>query len=183
LINQRAMANTVKNLEIVEDCPARADAIATMTIEAFAREYGTGDAEAALISALRADGDVIAELVALDDGELVGHILFSRVADEPHTGKIVALAPMCARVGRQKMGIGSALIRAGLERCRLLGMKAVIVLGNTEYYGRFGFSVSLAEPIACAYAGEHFQALELEPGGLQGVLRVSYAPAFSATGV
>jgi len=63
------------------------------------------------------------------------------------------------------------------------GMKAVIVLGDTDYYGRFGFSASLAEPISCAYAGEHFQALELERGVLQGVSCVSYAPAFSATGV
>jgi len=174
---------SAKKLEIVEDCPARADAIAAMTVEAFAREYGTGEDEAALIVALRADGDVIVELAALDGGVLVGHILFSRVTDEPHTGKIAALAPLCARVGRQKTGIGSTLIRAGLERCRMRGMKAVIVLGDTDYYGRFGFSASLAEPIACAYAGEHFQALELERGVLRGVSRVSYAPAFSATGV
>lgn len=169
--------------EIIEPTPALADAIAAMTVEAFAGEYGSGEAEAALIAALRANGDVVVELVAREGGALVGHILFSRVTDEPFTGTIAGLAPMCARVGHQKKGIGSALVRAGLERCRAKGVKAVIVLGDTEYYGRFGFSAALAEGIGSAYAGPHFQALELAPGVLRGVKHVAYAPAFGAAGV
>src|SRR5271156_4501216 len=88
---------SAKKLEIVEDCPARADAIAAITVEAFAREYGTGEDEAALIVALRADGDVIVELAALDGGVLVGHILFSRVTDEPLRERSRHSRP-CARV-------------------------------------------------------------------------------------
>ena len=166
-------------IEIVEAIPALANAITAMTVEAFTQQYGAGDGEAALIAGLREHGDVIVELVAFEGDELVGHILFSHVIDEPYTGTIVGLAPMCARVGHQKKGIGSALVRAGLDLCRARGVKAVIVLGDNEYYGRFGFSAALAEGIACAFAGPHFQALELEPGALRGTTRVDYAPVFS----
>ena len=89
---------------------------------------------------------------------------------------------MCSSDLHQKQGIGSALVRAGLDLCRARGVKAVIVLGDNDYYGRFGFSAALAEGIACAYAGPHFQALELEPGALHGIKSVAYAGAFSAAG-
>jgi putative acetyltransferase len=168
-----------RELKIVEDCAAIADAIAAMTVEAFTQQYGAGDSEAALIAGLRAHGDVVVELAGFEGDELVGHILFSHVIDEPYTGTTVGLAPMCARVGHQKRGIGSALVRAGLDLCRARGVKAVIVLGDNDYYGRFGFSSALAEGIACAFAGPHFQALELEPGALRGTTRVDYAPVFS----
>ena len=172
----------MSGLKLTEDCAPIADAIAAMTVEAFTQQYGAGDGEAALIAGLRADGDVVVELAAFEGDQLVGHILFSRVIDEPYTGTIVGLAPMCARVGHQKQGIGSALVRAGLDFCRGRGVKAVIVLGDNDYYGRFGFSAALAEGIACAYAGPHFQALELEPGALHGIKSVAYAGAFSAAG-
>jgi putative acetyltransferase len=166
-------------LKIVEDCVAIADAIAAMTVDAFTQQYGTGEGEAALIAGLRADGDVVVELAAFQGHELVGHILFSRAVDEPFTGTVAGLAPMCARVGHQRQGIGRALIRAGLDLCRARDVKAVIVLGDNDYYGRFGFSAALAEKIACDYAGPQFQVLELEPGALSGTTRVAYAPAFS----
>jgi len=166
--------------EIVDAEASHAGAITSMTIAAFAQVFGTGGEEAALIGALRAAGDVVVELVALERDELVGHILFSRAIDEPFTGAIAALAPMCARIDRQRAGIGSLLVRKGLERCRAQGLRAVVVLGDTDYYGRFGFSADLAKDIECAYAGPHFQALELEPGALKSVKRVRYAPAFTA---
>lgn len=165
-------------IEIIEANAAHEAAIADMTRAAFTQEYGSGDGEVTLIAALRAGGDVIVELVAKDGDDIVGHILFSRMTDQPFTGRIAGLAPMCAKLGRQKQGIGSALVRQGLSRCRAKGVRAVFVLGDNAYYGRFGFSAASAEGIACAFAGPHFMALEIEPGALAGVKRVEFASAF-----
>ena len=79
------------DFRIVTDCIAHADAIATVTRAAFAKEYGSGDGEVALIAALRADGDVAVELAAFLDGEIVGHVLFSKLRVEPATIRVAAL--------------------------------------------------------------------------------------------
>lgn len=163
---------------ITAACARHAAAIAAITRDAFAAAFGSGDGEVALIEALRADGDVVAELAALDGDEVVGHILFSRASCAPPLAAIAGLAPMCAKIGRQKEGIGSALVRAGLEACRIKGIAAVIVLGDNAYYERFGFSAELATTLACSYAGPHFMALELVPGALKGITSVAYAKAF-----
>jgi putative acetyltransferase len=106
--------------------------------------------------------------------------MFSRMTREPEGPRIAALGPVCARIDRQKSGIGSALIRAGLNLCRAQGIGTVIVLGDLDYYSRFGFRAALVEGVANAYAGPHLQALELVPGALVGVRAIVYAPAFSA---
>lgn len=166
---------------IVTNCADYAAEIAAVTREAFAREYGSGDGEVALIDRLRADGDVVVELAALADGEIVGDVLFSRLTVEPATLKIAALAPVSARVDRQKSGIGSALIREGLARCKALGFDAVTVLGDPGYYERFGFTSEIAQRFDCPYSGPHFRALELRDGASQlGRWRLIYPPAFSA---
>ena len=84
------------------------------------------------------------------------------------------------RVGdHQRRGIGSALVRAGLDAVREAGYRAVIVLGHPEYYPRFGFSPELAEKLASAFSGNAFMALELVPGALRGTRgKVTYPAAF-----
>ncbi|HUB84591.1 MAG TPA: N-acetyltransferase, partial [Rhizomicrobium sp.] len=148
---------------IMEGTGGREDDIASITRAAFAGRYGSGDGEVALIAALRADGDVAVELTALDAGDVVGHAMFSRLAVAPDTLRIAALAPVCARIGRQRSGIGSALIRKGLAVCRAQGFDAVLVLGD-DYYGRFGFSAEAARAVASEFSGPHFQALALKEG-------------------
>ncbi|HSM94666.1 MAG TPA: N-acetyltransferase [Rhizomicrobium sp.] len=165
---------------IVTNAAAHAAEIAAITQAAFAREYGSGDGEVALIAQLRADGDVAVELAALEGGEVVGHVLFSRLAVEPATLKVAALAPVSARVDRQKSGIGSALIREGLARCRAQGFDAVAVLGDPAYYGKLGFTLQAARMLESEYSGDHFQALELSPGALEGgQWKLTYPRAFS----
>jgi len=152
--------------------------IASIIIAAFEQKYGSGEGEATLVAALRADGDVMVELVALEDGQVIGHALFSRMRATPGRA-VAALAPICARIDRQKIGVGTALIRAGLAACRAHGIQAVIVLGDPDYYARFGFSAELARSLVCVYAGPHLQALELEQGALSGVKEIVYAGAFA----
>ena len=171
------------DVEFSPDCAPFADAIASMTRAAFAAEFGNGDGEAVLIAALRADGDVVVELVALERSVPVGHILFSRVTVDVPELRIAGLAPLCTRTDCQRRGIGSALVRAGLGACREAGIDAVMVVGEPRFYIRFGFSVAPAAHLACAYAGPHFMAAEFTSGALARATRMDYAPAFARSGV
>ena len=140
-----------------------------------------GEDEARLIDRLRADGDVVVSLVAVEGDDVLGHVLFSRLPIE-RAGEAIqgaALAPVAVRPDRQRQGIGSALIRHGIERCRERGCAAIVVLGHPEYYPRFGFSAALAERLAAPYSGPALMALELEPGSLIGGGAVRYPPAFA----
>jgi putative acetyltransferase len=141
------------------------------------------DDEADLVEQLRADGDVLVELVAGSEIALKGHILYSPLAIERGGEKLraAALAPVSVLPALQGHGVGGALIRAGNARCAALGLSAVIVLGHVDYYPRFGFSAAATESLEAPFSGPHFMALELEPGALQAGGRVRYAKAFGLT--
>jgi putative acetyltransferase len=140
-------------------------------------------AEADLVDALRVRAAPIISLVADHDGSIVGHILFSPVSLTGHDElKIMGLAPMAVVPGQQRRGIGSALVREGLEHCRALGSGAVVVLGHPEFYPRFGFVPALRFGITSEYdvPDEAFMALELEIGVLEGKPgTVRYHPTFA----
>jgi putative acetyltransferase len=138
--------------------------------------------EANLVDALRAQAEPVVSLVAEDDGAIVGHIMFTPVSLSGHPGlKVMGLAPMAVAPEHQRKGIGSALVRAGLERCRQLDFAAVVVLGHPEYYPRFGFSPSTRFGIGSEYdvPEDVFMATELQPGALSGKAgTVKYHAAF-----
>ena len=128
-------------------------------------------AEANLVDTLRAQAHPIISLVAEDNKTVVGHILFSPVSLSGHPGlKVMGLAPMAVASAHQNKGIGSALVRAGLQRCKELQFGAVFVLGHPEYYPRFGFSPSMRFGMSCEYQApeEAFMAVELQSGYLRG---------------
>jgi putative acetyltransferase len=165
---------------MTENCRPLAAEIAAMSRQAFEQEYGSGEAEVRIIDALRTAGDVIVELAAIEAGEVVGHAMFSRLTVDPANRKMAALGPVCARIDRQRGGVGAALIREGLARCAAQGCDAVVVLGDPGYYGRFGFTLEAAKALQSEYSGPHFQALELRPGALAGgPWRVAYPRAFA----
>ena len=127
--------------------------------------------EADLVDALREQARPIISLVAEDNEKVVGHIMFSPASLSGHPDvAVMGLAPMAVAPEHQRQGIGSALVRAGLEHCKEMGFVAVIVLGHPTYYPRFGFSPSSRFGIDCEYEvpEEVFMALELEPGTLSG---------------
>lgn len=141
-------------------------------------------AEAKLVAALRKEAQPVVSLVAEDSGAVVGHIMFSPVSlvDNPNL-KVMALAPMAVAPEFQGQGIGSALVREGLERCRQLGFVGVVVLGHPEYYPRFGFLPSTRFGIDSEYEvpEEVFMAIELQPEALSGKTgRVKFHAAFSS---
>jgi putative acetyltransferase len=140
-------------------------------------------AEADLVDTLRAQAHPIVSLVAEVDGEVVGHILLSPVTLDGHPElRLMGLAPMAVAPAHQRQGIGSALVRAGLERCRQLDIGAVVVLGHPSYYPRFGFAPSVRFGIRCEYEApdEAFMLIELRPGCLRGMAgTVRFHPAFT----
>lgn len=111
-------------MHITTATSARHAIISTLNRSAFG-----GDAEAELIGQLRDRGLALVERMALDAGEIVGHILFSRldVECEAQPIRAAALAPMAVRPDRQREGIGSSFVRDGLTALRSQGCEAVYV--------------------------------------------------------
>ncbi len=110
--------------------------------------------EADLVERLR---QACAEAVSLvaEDGEVVGHILFTPVIVE-RTGQPLlgmGLAPMAVRPDRQRQGIGSQLVRRGLSVLRQDGCPFVVVVGHPEYYPRFGFEPASKRGLLSQWAG------------------------------
>ena len=139
-------------------------------------------AEADLVQRLRADGDLVLSLTA-DDGNPVGHIAFSRLAlPQAPSVRTCALAPLAVLPGRQRQGIGSALVREGLARLAQEGMDLVLVLGEPSYYGRFGFAPDLAKRLTTAYDGPYLQALALSERGKAAHGPAAYPCAFAEPG-
>jgi putative acetyltransferase len=125
--------------------------------------------EADIVDVLRSDAENVVSLVAEEDGEIVGHIMFSPVQ---LTGaadvRAMALAPLAVTPERQRAGIGSALVRAGLEECQRRGIDAVFVVGHPAYYPRFGFTPAASVGFVCEFEvrDEAFMVAELVPGVL-----------------
>jgi putative acetyltransferase len=142
--------------------------------------------EADLVNALRRSAQPQLSLVAEADGAVIGHVFFSPItieADGP-APPAAQLSPVAVLPAWQRRGVGSALIRDGLDRCRALGWSSVFLVGNPAYYSRFGFR--MAGPLGFTYPGPHdpyLQLLELEPGALSGVRgRIRLHPAFAEVG-
>jgi len=160
-----------------EQLPADAAAVTRVNDLAFGQP-----GESQLVARLIDGGWSRLSLVAENDGQIVGHILFTTLPIVTANGIIpsLALAPMSVLPEFQSQRIGTQLVTRGLELCRARGHKVVIVLGHPNLYPRFGFSATLAKPLDSPYAGESFMAVELTPGALNGIQgRVEYPPPFN----
>jgi putative acetyltransferase len=153
-------------------------AIASLTQTAF-----NSTTEVTLINTLRQQCPQRIALVAEQHGNIVGHILFSPAALENAPGvQLMALAPMAVSNVLQHQGVGSALVRAGLEQCRQQGATAVVVLGHPGYYPRFGFSPASEFNVRCPWQvpDNTFMLLQLNGAPLNGDnSKVIYPAAFN----
>lgn len=156
------------------------DWAAVHAVNAFAFETS---AEARLVARLRQEAQPVVSLVAEDEGEILGHVIFSPVSRSGHAHlKILGLGPMAVLPAHQRKGIGSALVCAGLEQGKQLGFGAIVLVGHPEFYSRFGFQPASRFGIACEFdvPEEAFMAIELESGFLADASgTIKYHAAFS----
>lgn len=142
--------------------------------------YGRFD-EAALTDNLRANGDVVAELVALKNGAVIGHILFARLCFAFADGTVregAVLAVLAVIPLARDRGVASALVEVGLDACRATGAAAVVALGPPNFFPRFGFSAEAARLLSGPFSGRSFMAIELAPASLTEPARLGYPRAF-----
>ena len=139
-------------------------------------------AEADLVERLRRGSKSVIALAAEDEGDVVGHIVFSPLALEPLAGAIgLGLGPIAVLPDYEKHGVGRRLVQNGLAACHAWGAGFVTVLGDPEYYGRFGFEPASEHGLLNEFgAGPHFMVFPLKKNGLppRGTL-IRYAPEFS----
>jgi putative acetyltransferase len=155
--------------------PADAAAIRALTTEAFAAAPHSSGTEAAIIDGLRAAGALTLSLVAVEDSEIVGHVAFSPVTIDGAERGWFGLGPVSVRPDRQRGGVGSELIRDGLQRLREIGAGGCVLLGDPGYYGRFGFAADPALVLE-GVPPEYFMRLAFGAGVPAGTVR--YHAAF-----
>ena len=153
-------------------------AILSVLRDAFRR-----DDEARLVDALWRDGAMTVELIAEENDRIVGYCGFSGVTAEPTLdGTLLGLAPLAVANEFQGRGVGKALAMAGLEMCRKQGAALVVVLGEPDYYSRFGFKPASDFDVrwAAIDAGRAFQLIDF--AGVAGAepVQIHYHPAFSS---
>lgn len=136
--------------------------------------------EGRLVESLRKRARPYVGLVAVEGGAIAGHIAFSPVTLHCYQAlfTLLSLGPMAVRPAWQRTGIGSALVREGLARCRQLGHDVVVVLGHPAFYQRFGFVPARPRGVMCEYPvpDEVFMLAELTCGALRNRRGVVYYP-------
>lgn len=116
-------------------------------------DYSDGTDIIALVEEIRDSKYYIPELsfVAELDNEIVGHFMFSHFPlsrtskgghDEDGTSGIVMLAPVSVHADYLRRGIGSTMIKMGIEKVREKGYKGITVEGNFNFYNKAGFRTS-----------------------------------------
>jgi len=134
-------------------------------------------AESDLVKQLISDGDVLINLVLESSETIVGNIVVSKITMEPDVGLFCGgVAPVSVLPDQQSSGVGSKLMTAAINESKKMGIDALFLLGDPNYYKRFGFIVSTLKN---DYSVEHLQELELTEDCLVNIKsKVTYANAF-----
>ena len=137
-------------ITIRREAPADIAAVHRLNAAAFETSI-----EADLVDVLRENCRDHLALVAEADGVVFGHILFTplAIAGEEASLHGMGLAPMAVVADRQNEGIGSRLVRAGLDILRAGDCPFVVVLGHPQYYPRFGFTPAAGDGVTCQWDG------------------------------
>lgn len=135
-------------IEIRKEEPKDRDAVHNLNLAAF-----DNGPEAVLVDKLRASCKDYLAFVAVEDGTVVGHVLFTPATVDGSSVVGMGLAPLAVTPSHQRKGFGSRLVRYGLEYLRQSGCPFVIVLGHPEYYPRFGFELASKYRLLCQWEG------------------------------
>lgn len=132
----------MSGLEVRPERSNDVEAIGDVIRSAFlGMPYADGD-EAELVEALRAQGGLSVSLVAELAGKIVGQVAFSPARPSGGGPGWYALGPVAVLPAHQRGGIGSTLIRTGLDVVSALGATGCILTGDPAYYSRFGFKLT-----------------------------------------
>ncbi|EPL9568772.1 GNAT family N-acetyltransferase [Providencia rettgeri] len=140
-----------------------------MGIDRLLRETFPTEAEANLVQHLREDGLLTLGVVATNDnGEVIGYVGFTPVDLNGEDVQWVGLAPLAVNKAHQGQGIAEKLVYEGLDSLNEFGYGAVVVLGDEQYYSRFGFAPASKHNIHCQWPElqAHFLICGLENGGI-----------------
>lgn len=167
----------VFDTEIRNETSSDVSAIEAVTIAAFLNAPHTGHTEQFIVSALRKAGKLTLSLVADANGSIIGHVAVSPVSISDGAAGWFGLGPISVAPEQQGRGVGSRLMREALRILRKQGAAGCVLLGEPEFYGRFGFR---ADPtlILPDVPAEYFQAIAFDSSRPHGV--VSYHEAFNA---
>jgi putative acetyltransferase len=165
------------DLSIRTETSADVPKIETLTASAFLNAPHTGHTEQYIVNALRRAGKLAVSLVAEAEGDLIGHVAISPVSISDGTSGWFGLGPISVLPQHQRRGVGSTLMREALRALRERGAAGCVVLGEPEYYGRFGFQ---ADPdlVLPGVPPQYFQAISFGPSRPRGTVR--YHEAFEA---
>ena len=134
-------------------------------------------AESDLVKQLISDGDVLINLLVESLDTIIGNVVVSKITMEPDIGLLCGgVAPVSVLPDQQSSGVGSRLVTAAINESKKTGIDALFLLGDPNYYQRFGFVVSTLKN---DYSVENFQELELTEDCLENIKsKVTYADAF-----
>jgi putative acetyltransferase len=147
-----------------------------VTIEAFKNHAHSNQTEHRIVAKLREDNALTVSLVAELNNMVVGHIAFSKVTINDEIIGWYGLAPVSVNPEYQNQGVGSQLILSGLQAIIELNAKGCVLLGEPEYYNRFGFK-ACSELVLNDVPPEYFQSLLFTGDMPEGI--VEYHKAFS----
>jgi putative acetyltransferase len=178
------MAKDTADAEEVEmiirnETAADVEAITEVTRAAFETLEISNHTEHFIVNALRAAGALTISLVAEIDGRVVGHVAFSPVEISDGSAGWYGLGPVSVLPEYQKQGIGKKLINKGLSMLRDLGGQGCLLVGDPDYYGRFGFR-NIADLVYEGIPQEFFLALPFTDHSAQGI--VVFHEAFLVNG-
>lgn len=115
------------------------EAIGQITQDAFASAETNGQTEAAIIDALRKAGALTISLVAIENNKVVGHVAISPITIEGENEGWYGLGPLSVKLSHRNQGVGGKLIHEGLNTLTNNGAAGCVVVGEPDYYKRFGF--------------------------------------------
>ncbi len=154
------------------------EAISEVTKAAFENHPYSHQTEQFIVNALRAANALTISLVAEVEGKVVGHIAFSPVTISDGSRDWDGIGPVSVLPECQKQGIGKSLMQEGLSRVKALGAKGCVLVGDPQYYKRFGFR-NLPDLVLDGVPQEYFLGLPFDEDKAQGI--VVFHQAFSAT--
>lgn len=132
--------------------------IEEIVIAAFAGAAYASQTEHLIVAELREQGALTVSLIAEQEEHIIGHIAFSAIMINGEDHMWYGLGPVAVDPDYQSQGIGAKLVLAGLDAIKVLGAKGCVVLGNPDYYGRFGFKANDALKLE-GVPPEYFMAL------------------------